>query len=229
MIWKKLIIIGDSNTQFAHGESGWINSISDLCQRRCDVINRGFSGYNSDQIKIILPKIFSEFKPESISGIILMLGSNDSAERAPQDPIQHVELKKFSKNISCIADYILNWGVSRERIIFVTPPKIYDEKWQKVKGPNTLHFDHLVRDYALEIIKIATNKSIKFFDFRQAMEEYGSSFHELLHDGLHLSKKGGNLLFKGLLPFLEGNILNEIKINFPDWKNLTSSQQDINQ
>lgn len=229
MIWKKLIIIGDSNTQFAHGESGWLNSISDLFQRRCDVMNRGFSGYNSDQIKIILPKLFSEFKPESISGVIVMLGSNDSAQKVLQDPIQHVELKKFSENMSYIADFILNWGVTKERIIFVSPPKIYDEKWQKVKGPNTNHFDHLVRDYALEVIKIATSKSINFFDFRQAMEEYGSGYHELLHDGLHLSKKGGDLLFKGLLPFLQENILNDLKINFPDWKNLSSKQQDNNQ
>lgn len=225
MTWKKLILIGDSNTQFGHGQSGWVNCISDLFQRKCDVINRGFSGYNSDQIRIILPKILSEFSPESVCGVIVMLGSNDSTD--PKAEIQHVDLKKFSENITFIADYILNWGISKNKLIFVSPGKIYDEKWRRTMGPKAFHFDYLVKDYAIEIIKIAKKKSIMFFDFRQAMEDYGVEYHELLHDGLHLSKQGGDLLFKGLQPILVENILHDLKINYPDWKNLSSNQQDI--
>ncbi|RMZ94976.1 isoamyl acetate-hydrolyzing esterase 1 -like protein [Brachionus plicatilis] len=226
MSWKKFILIGDSNTQFAHGQSGWINSVSDLFQRKCDIVNRGFSGYNSNQIRIIVPKILHEFKPEMVCGIIVMLGSNDSTD--PKALAQHVDLKRFSENMSNIADYILNWGLPKNRLIFVSPAKIYDEKWQKVMGPNAFHFDHLVKDYALEVIKIAKKKSIDFFDFRQAMEEFGSDYHKLLHDGLHLSRQGGDLLFKGLLPFLN-NISNDLKINFPDWKNLYPDQAEIDQ
>lgn len=46
----KIILLGDSITQmsFSATLSGWGSYIADVYQRRCDVYNRGMSGYNTD-------------------------------------------------------------------------------------------------------------------------------------------------------------------------------------
>ncbi len=76
MNWKKLVLIGDSNIQYGFsGEGRWVSLLADLLQRKCDVINRGFSGYNTKYLKYMLPELLAEFKPETICGIIILLGT----------------------------------------------------------------------------------------------------------------------------------------------------------
>ena len=64
-----IILFGDSLTQFSFGESGggggggggvgWASLLSSAYQRRADVFNRGFSGYNTRHALEILPKVFA--------------------------------------------------------------------------------------------------------------------------------------------------------------------------
>ena len=80
MPWKKLILLGDSITQYGYSPEGkWVSMLSDRLQRKCDVINRGFAGYVSRDLLRLLPEIFEEFEVKDIAGVIIMLGSNDSA------------------------------------------------------------------------------------------------------------------------------------------------------
>ena len=130
MVWKKLVLIGDSNTQYGYAKEGtWVSLLSEMLQRKCDVINRGFIGYNTAYIREFLPKILQEFDAESICGIIIMLGTNDSAI---ETSIQHVSLKNYKDNLDWIISYLTkSFMLSKEKIIIVTPGKIDDEKWQK--------------------------------------------------------------------------------------------------
>lgn len=46
--WPKVLLIGDSLTQFGFSaEGGWAAMLANALQRRCDVVNRGFSGYTT--------------------------------------------------------------------------------------------------------------------------------------------------------------------------------------
>ena len=75
MKWKKLLLIGDSHIEYGFcNEGGWVSMLADLLKRRCDVINRGFSGYNTRHMKQILPEILQEFEAESTCGVIIVLG-----------------------------------------------------------------------------------------------------------------------------------------------------------
>ena len=74
MKWKKLLLIGDSNVQYGFGEGKWVSMLSEYCVRKCDVINRGFSGYPTTYINTILPELLEEFDPESTCGVIILLG-----------------------------------------------------------------------------------------------------------------------------------------------------------
>ena len=48
--WPRILLLGDSITQYSTQMNGWGAAVASLVQRKCDVMNRGFSGYNSDNI-----------------------------------------------------------------------------------------------------------------------------------------------------------------------------------
>ena len=231
MKWKKLILLGDSNTQFGYSdESKWISLLSNSLQRKCDVVNRGFSGYNTDHIKTILPKILEEFDAESTCGIIIMLGSNDSSKNT--NKLQHVPVDRYKTNLAHILDDLISFCKSKEKIILISPPRINETKWKEItdsKNEECTHLDNLVVNYARASIEIATEKSVKYLDLNKIMHDYGESYEELLIDGLHLSPKGGLLLFNSLLPIFNKQIGSFLKFQFPYWKDLLPNQEKIDQ
>jgi lysophospholipase L1-like esterase len=230
MKWKKLILLGDSITQNGWSkQSMWGANLADLLQRKCDVINRGFSGYNSEKIRIILPSIFEEFESDSIAGVIIMLGSNDSTKLYK---IQHVPVERYKANLEYIVDYLTLSGIDRQKIILISPPKKDDEVWAKVMqdyAPNepSYHFDYLVKDYVKSVKKVAYEKDTLFVDFNGIMEELGEKYKELLSDGLHLNEKGSDLLFEILKPLVVECITKDLKENFPSWTTLKKAQQKL--
>lgn len=51
-----------------------------LCFRKCDVVNRGISGYNTRWAKLILPRLITEStSADSIAAVTIFFGANDSA------------------------------------------------------------------------------------------------------------------------------------------------------
>lgn len=51
-----------------------------LCFRKCDVVNRGVSGYNTRWAKLILPRLITRStSAESTVAVTIFFGANDSA------------------------------------------------------------------------------------------------------------------------------------------------------
>jgi isoamyl acetate esterase len=235
MKWKKFILIGDSNTQFGFGKQvSWVSSLADMLQRRCDVINRGFSGYNSNNLKAMIPSIMSEFDPVSICGVTILLGSNDSA--SPINTIQHVPVSKYMLNIKWIIDYLIEWGINKSQIILISPPMKDEENWSRsicISRAENSHLDKLVQGYAQQCAQIAKECGVHLLDFYKFMEEYkqkhGDEYKNLLHDGLHLSSKGSQLLIDKLAPLVNDYIIKinsqeELRCNFPYWRELNNDE-----
>jgi hypothetical protein len=65
--------------------------------RKCDVISRGFSGYNTRWCKVILPDILKEFDPKNIALATIFLGANDS--NLPENITQHVPLPDYKQDL----------------------------------------------------------------------------------------------------------------------------------
>ena len=173
MKWKKLLLIGDSNTQFGFStkQGTWVSLLADYFQRRCDVINRGFSGYNTAHVMKILPEILEEFEPENTCCLILMLGSNDSAD-VNTSKIQHVPLDKYRSNLESITRYITQqWGLNKDKLIIITPPKIDNIKWsnkRRDENGESSHFDEFVTKYAVECADLARKNQLMLIDFNKA-------------------------------------------------------------
>jgi lysophospholipase L1-like esterase len=229
MKWKKLLLLGDSHTQSGWSRgTPWASDLSDLLQRKCDVINRGLYGYNTENVRIIMAQILDEFDSECLCGAIIMLGSNDSSSSVPL----HVPTQLYEANLSLMVESLRNLGLDAQRIILVSPPKKDDDAWVeylRVEWPGevTDQFDRLVPEYVSAVRKVATETGVQLLDLNHVMEGYGEKYKELLSDGLHLNEQGSHVLFSCLKPLVESSIIPQLRTNFPDYIELKAGQTEI--
>lgn len=116
--WPKIILFGDSFTQRSFSTEGqWGAILADHFQRKCDVVARGFSGYNTRMCKAALPAIFGSLgKP--IAAVVVFLGAND-ANSKETNPQQHVPVTEYRENLWWIANF---FEVSQLRMKFQENP-----------------------------------------------------------------------------------------------------------
>lgn len=97
---KKLraVFFGDSITQHGFNPqiSGWLCHFANWWTRRVDVINRGFSGYNSKWGVMIVGDVVIPLKPDIV---FVFFGANDAVDRSVG---QHVPLDEYASNIRSI-------------------------------------------------------------------------------------------------------------------------------
>lgn len=74
------VCFGDSITQRGFAP-GWTGMLADAYQRKADVVNRGYSGYNTRWALQLLPRVFPEPLPggEPPALVTLFFGANDAA------------------------------------------------------------------------------------------------------------------------------------------------------
>ena len=132
----KIILLGDSITQmsFSAELSGWGSYIADIYQRRCDVYNRGMSGYNTDWFLRYLNTKEGEFdvfgmmadtdsSNNSVKLVTIFFGAND-ASCIVKNPRHHVPLSRFELNLKEIVSKCqMHYGQS-VKFIFITPPPV---------------------------------------------------------------------------------------------------------
>ncbi len=92
---KKVVAFGDSITQhgFNTDAHGWVAKLADWWTRRADVLNRGFSGYNSRWGKIVFEDVVLAEKPDLL---FIFFGANDATEATA---VHHVPLNEYVDNI----------------------------------------------------------------------------------------------------------------------------------
>jgi lysophospholipase L1-like esterase len=106
--------------------------------RKCDVLNRGFSGYTTRSNKLLVPRLLeNDNHPKgSILAAIILLGSND-CEDASLENSRNVPVVEYRENLKNICTQFKDAGVSFDFQILITPPAIDEEKWAefcKLKG-----------------------------------------------------------------------------------------------
>lgn len=104
---KRVLFFGDSITQ--HGFNvdirGWVSQLANWWTRRVDILNRGFSGYNSRWGRLIVDDIVIQEKPDFV---FVFFGANDAV-----DPLvlQHVPLNEYEENMREIVSKIQQVGL----------------------------------------------------------------------------------------------------------------------
>lgn len=72
--------------------------------RKCDVINRGFSGYNTRWNKFILPRLVTSDMAADIVAITIFLGANDSNNDSSK---QAVPILEYKQNLIDMGTYLM--------------------------------------------------------------------------------------------------------------------------
>jgi lysophospholipase L1-like esterase len=87
--------------------------------------------------------------------------------------------------------------------------------FKKQGAPSSGHTDKEVHKYAQAAMDVAHEKKVSTLDFNKIIRETsGETYSDLYADGVHLSKQGGELLAKHLLPVIKKNIGDELKEKF---------------
>ncbi|XP_050406651.1 isoamyl acetate-hydrolyzing esterase 1 homolog isoform X1 [Patella vulgata] len=216
--WPAFVLFGDSITQFSFSEEGcWGALLTDHLQRKCDVLNRGFSGYNSRWCKIMLPKIITADTAKNVAGVTLFLGANDS-NAGDTNPRQHVPLNEFKQNMADMVEYLQSIGIEREKIIMISPPAYNNDAWQLEcvkKGKPCSKTTENTQKYATSCVQLCKETGIWSVDLYSEMLK-NENWKEMLNDGLHLSTIGSRLLFKLLQPIVD-KLTSDLPMNYPLW------------
>ena len=100
-----------------------------LCFRKCDFLNRGFSGYTSRMAEVILPNLLKhDGKPNgSLFAATVLLGTNDAVLQDKDD--RFVPVEEYKKNLVSIISKLESNGIPSENIVLISPPPMDLQAW----------------------------------------------------------------------------------------------------
>ncbi|KAM4804542.1 isoamyl acetate-hydrolyzing esterase 1 homolog isoform X2 [Urocitellus parryii] len=227
--WPRVLLFGDSITQFSFQQGGWGASLADKLVR-CDVLNRGFSGYNTRWAKIILPRLIR--KGNNLDNpvvVTIFFGANDSALK-DENPKQHIPLEEYVANLKSMVQYLKSVDVPEHRVILITPPPLCETAWEKeciMQGWKINRLNSVVGEYASMCLQVAQDCGTDVLDLWTMMQKDNEDFSSYLSpDGLHLSPKGNEFLFLHLWPLIEKKV-SSLPLLLPYWKDVAEAQPEL--
>lgn len=202
-------------------EGGWGATLADHFQRKCDVLNRGLSGYTSAFNKLILPKVLQcDNSPKgSIAAAVVLLGSNDSI-LADIDP-RGLTVEEYVTNLSDILTQFMNDGLAANQLILLTPPAVSEVMFEKhchEMGRTPCLSDERVKLFASRCADLGKSLGVDVVDLYTLFHQQ-PNWESFLCDGLHLSKEGNRFVADQMIPVLNTK-LGHLPQILPDWKDI---------
>jgi lysophospholipase L1-like esterase len=222
---KNFVLFGDSITElgFNYERKGWAILLAEKFTRRLDIINRGFSGYNSEHAVSLYPRIFNKEICKNTLLMTIFFGANDSGVNGEQ----MLTSERYVENIRKLIQLSLDTFPKNCPVIVITPPPCFAKKFNESRGiykhenKRTEEF----RNLCLSTIQEFSNNSRVFsLDIWEELlgktwdpssEEYDKILDGYLCDGLHLNDKANEILFNKLIKLIEENFPNLIPENMP--------------
>mmetsp|Transcript_61536 Transcript_61536/g.120817 ORF Transcript_61536/g.120817 Transcript_61536/m.120817 type:complete len:354 (+) Transcript_61536:10-1071(+) len=221
-----VVLFGDSLTQRGFGEGGWCGALAHFFQRKADIYNRGYGGYNTRWARYLVPYIFplSEDTVSAASQHLLVavwFGANDAA--APSERV-HVPLDEYEDNLRAILRHVKR---AARQVILLTPPPVHEPsrlKFQKEKyGAGATGVAERTTEaagrYAAVAARIAKELDVECIDIWSLMIAHSDPSKNLKPgdawpafvganqeggDGLHFSASGQAFVANALLGALRG-------------------------
>ncbi|KAF2150583.1 SGNH hydrolase [Myriangium duriaei CBS 260.36] len=244
----QIVLFGDSLTEFSLDQSFGFSfqaGIQNAYIRRLDVINRGYSGYNTTLCLKVLPYLIAPPSCGRIRIFSIFLGANDARLPNTGSPGQHIDKDQYKKNLSQILDDE-NLRQHAPKFVLITPPPIEEamcietdvkkgfNREKRRTAETTAAYAQVVRDLGRE-------RGVAVVDLWTALMRHagwdgdsskplpGSDqlppnpvLRRLLHDGLHFNGEVYEILYKEWIktvsaayPELAPAALPEV---FPNWK-----------
>lgn len=223
--FPKVILFGDSLTQKSmHPESNWGALVADFLARKCDVIVRGFSGYNSRKALTLLPYLFDgiNFK-NNVAALLICLGTNDAS--AGQGNESHVPEEEFVENMLMIGEYFTSRGLNPSKIIMTGPPGFHAPAWaDKARAMGIgdhIRTNELNKKYSALVTEVSKHLKCRNIPLHTRMMAT-DNWEEMLIDGLHFGPLGAQFYFNLLQPHLS-HLTYDIPQLMPNWKDFDAA------
>ncbi|CAK1365053.1 Isoamyl acetate-hydrolyzing esterase 1 [Cercospora beticola] len=229
---EQFLLFGDSITQQSFSqERGFAfgAALANEYVRRLDVINRGFSGYNTRQALEVLPHVIPPRSCTRMRFMTVWFGANDARlPNTPGEPQQHIPLDEYVENTKAILAHPDVRGHEGVRIILITPPPVDERKGlaaDQAGKPNNGDVIRrkavVTRDYARAIVQLGQESNVQVLDLWSTMiTRAGGAVEDpiptgamempqneilqsYLHDGLHLSPEGYRVLYDEFLALIK--------------------------
>ncbi|KAL8400324.1 hypothetical protein RB594_000634 [Gaeumannomyces avenae] len=248
--YPQVVLFGDSLFQFASELNGGFSfeaALQTYCSRRYDVVNRGFSGYNTSQALKILPQLFPAPQPSGpkLEYLIVLLGANDAAVTVPVD-CQHVDMDKYRANLKTIITHP-NITAHKPKILLVTPPPLDEIRVTELDlangHPHVLRHAKISAAYSQTAREVAAEvPGTVAVDLYQEIMDYAITktpgfdsssgllgdpttgkrgyLEHLLPDGLHMSGEAYRVFFDAVVPHIkpQGPKQSQAGWTFPEWR-----------
>ncbi|GMM33477.1 hypothetical protein DASC09_008020 [Saccharomycopsis crataegensis] len=236
----KFILFGDSITEFS-----W-QSLPDSTRtfslmaafgnhyvRKLDIVNRGYSGYTSDQGAIIFSKVVKN-EPD-IKLATVFYGTNDSTYG--KDAVLSVPLERFRSNIEAI---IKLSAVHNVKLILIAPTfhdqnildRLFPEKSKLDKHKDISH----TSKYVNTLLELGEQYQLPVINLYEIFQKYeGDWSKDLLIDGLHFNGSGYKILHDQIIkvisewyPELSADNLPTVLPDFSDLPSIENFKRCVN-
>lgn len=207
---NRIVLLGDSITQQSFSEGGWGSALADVYQRRCDVLNRGYSGYNTRWALELLKSDSGYFEDSGATVtrlVTVFFGANDAS--SPETNLrQHIPIDEYKINLKEIVAFMQK-KMPAAHVIVICPPPICDAmRLAFVKehyGQDELdRTNENARIYSDAAEEVATSIEVPCLNLWKLMQELAPNdkWRDFLNDGLHLSPEGNRFVGKALIDLI---------------------------
>ncbi|CAM9882127.1 unnamed protein product [Choristocarpus tenellus] len=203
--WRpRVVCFGDSLTQqgFDAERLGWLALLANWWERRFDIVNRGFSGYNTRWSMPLLEKLFVPGgTPTKL--VTIFFGANDCVM---EGFAQHVPLNEYRSNLKVMVNHVraVHGDV---KVVLITPPPIHEGRWtanREGKGGKMDRKQALTMAYAQACTEVSRDLSVPVvnaFSLLGSGDEVLAS--EYLNDGVHFTSAGNKAIFEAMRALVE--------------------------
>ncbi|EGG09914.1 uncharacterized protein MELLADRAFT_71168 [Melampsora larici-populina 98AG31] len=243
IVMDELVMFGDSITQQAWQAGGTGSFLANQYQRKLDVVNRGYSGYNTiwalQVAKRLYPcqessgRVFAKKKL-----VTIWLGANDAVL---QNRPQHVEAQQYTANLKQLIKIFRDHDIATApgpptQIILITPPPISvslraADLASRFPDWTPADMDRDVdrtASFADHVKNLAAEEGLPVLDtwtaLTNAAERSEHGLADYLCDGLHLTPAGYEIISNKLMSIIETqrpDLLPEnLPQDFPPWKDI---------
>lgn len=203
---KKVIFFGDSITQAAVDSGGYINQLRMLLeeQKRSDEFQLIGAGISGNKIADLKERLFKDVLAQNPDLVFIYIGINDVwhfSHDCCKDKEGGTSKEKFEAGLLDIVTKIRENGAD---VVLCTPTVIGEKK----KFANEQ--DEMLEEYVNIVRNVSEKSNSGLCDlsetFRKFIEENNPNNVDkgvLTYDGVHLNKKGNELVAKEVLQYLK--------------------------
>ncbi|BDA43364.1 Isoamyl acetate-hydrolyzing esterase 1 homolog [Coccomyxa sp. Obi] len=232
MLRPQFVLFGDSLTQRSFDEGGWGGRLASEYQRKVDVINRGYSGYNTRWVKHIMPMVFpvsQKIPPELVT---IFFGANDAALPDRLSARQHVPVEEYRGNLLSIVQHVQSLGT--KDIVLITPPPLDEaarirhnqQQDEEVSEATSIpeRTNSFTSEYAAAAKQLANELGLPVLDLFTEIPKQKAWQTEYLEDGLHFTPAGNKAVFDLLLETIRKDLphlrAEELSDDFPSHRDI---------